>query len=176
MNLLNFLSNAIVPLLIFYIAGFGLLMKRNIYDDFLEGAKDGMKTVAGILPTLIGLMMGVGILRASGFLDFFCGTCLGWTDRLGIPAELLSLATVKIFSSSAATGLLLDLYKEYGCDSFLGMAASLMLSSTETIFYTMSVYFMSVKVKKSRFTLPGALLATAAGIIASIWLARISTI
>lgn len=172
MSILNFLSNAIVPLLLFYIVGFGLLMKQNIYDDFLTGAKDGMKTVAGILPTLIGLMIGVGILRASGFLDFFCGTCLAWTKYIGIPAELMSLAVVKIFSSSAATGLLLDLYKEHGCDSFLGMAASLMLSSTETIFYTMSIYFMSVKVKKTRFTLPGALLATLAGIAASIWLAR----
>ncbi|MCI5621289.1 MAG: spore maturation protein [Lachnospiraceae bacterium] len=172
MNLLNFLSNTIVPLLLFYIVGFGLLMKQNIYDDFLTGAKDGMKTVAGILPTLIGLMIGVGILRASGFLDFFCGTCLSWTKHIGIPAELMSLAVVKIFSSSAATGLLLDLYKEHGCDSFLGMAASLMLSSTETIFYTVSIYFMSVKIKKTRFTLPGALLATLAGIAASIWLAR----
>ena len=172
MSIMNFLSNAIVPLLLFYIVGFGLLMKQNIYDDFLTGAKDGMKTVAGILPTLIGLMIGVGILRASGFLDFFCSTCLAWTEYIGIPAELMSLAVVKIFSSSAATGLLLDLYKEHGCDSFLGIAASLMLSSTETIFYTMSIYFMSVKVKKTRFTLPGALLATLAGIAASIWLAR----
>ncbi|MGN0342235.1 MAG: spore maturation protein [Roseburia sp.] len=174
-DLLNFLSNAIVPLLLFYIVGFGLMMKRNIYDDFLMGAKEGMKTVAGILPTLIGLMIGVGILRASEFLEFFCETCLAWTDLIGLPSELTPLAIVKLFSSSAATGLLLDLYKEHGCDSFLGMAASLMLSSTETIFYTMSIYFMSVKVKKTRFTLPGALVATLAGIIASIWLARICT-
>ena len=77
-----------------------------------------------------------------------------------------------MFSSSAATGLLLDLYKEYGADSFLGHAASIMMSSTETIFYTMSVYFMTVKVKKSRYTLAGALLATLAGTIASVILAR----
>ena len=84
----------------------------------------------------------------------------------------MPLAVVKMFSSSAATGLLLDIYKEHGCDSYLGMAASVMLSSTETIFYTMSVYFLSVKVKKTRFTLAGALVATVAGIAASICLAH----
>ena len=78
-----------------------------------------------------------------------------------------------MFSSSAATGLLLDLFKEHGTDSALGQAASIMLSSTETIFYTMSLYFMSVKVKKTRYTLAGALTATVAGIIASVFLSGI---
>lgn len=171
MQVLQFLSNAIIPILVFYIVGFGLLMKQNIYEDFLKGAKEGMQTVLNILPTLIGLMVAVGILRASGFLEMFSATCLGWTEKIGIPSELMPLAIVKMFSSSAATGLLVDIYKEYGCDSRLGMMASIMLSSTETIFYTMSIYFMSVGVKKTRFTLAGALVATAAGIAASIWLA-----
>lgn len=171
MQLLQFLSNAIIPILVFYIVGFGLLMKQNIYEDFLKGAKEGMQTVLGILPTLIGLMVAVGILRASGFLEMFSTTCLGWTEKIGVPSELVPLAIIKMFSSSAATGLLVDLYKEYGCDSRLGMMASIMLSSTETIFYTMSIYFMSIGVKKTRFTLAGALVATVAGIAASIWLA-----
>lgn len=100
------------------------------------------------MPTLIGLMAAVGILRASGFLDFISG----WLGKLmaatGFPTELIPVAVVKMFSSSAATGLLLDIYKTHGADSMLGRAASVMLSSTETIFYTMSVYFMSVKVKR----------------------------
>ena len=175
MQIINFISNAIVPLLLFYIIGFGLLMKQNVYDDFLAGAKEGIRTVAGILPTLIGLMIAVGILRASGFLEFFSEKCMAWTAHLGIPSELMPLAVVKMFSSSAATGLLLDIYKEHGCDSYLGMAASVMLSSTETIFYTMSVYFLCVKLKKTRFTLAGALVATVAGIAASICLARMWT-
>ena len=116
-------------------------------------------------------MVAVGILRASGLLDFISTTCMGWTKHIGIPSELIPIAIVKMFSSSAATGLLVDLYKEVGCDSFVGMAASVMLSCTETIFYTMSIYFMSVKVRKTGFTLPGALFATLAGIAASIFLA-----
>ncbi len=171
MRFLMFLSDALIPILVFYIVGFGILMKKNVYDDFLMGAKEGIQTVVGILPTLVGLMVAVGILRASGLLDFISTTCMGWTEHIGIPSELIPIAIVKMFSSSAATGLLVDLYKEAGCDSFVGMAASVMLSCTETIFYTMSIYFMSVKVRKTGFTLPGALFATLAGIAASIFLA-----
>ena len=171
MQILDYLSNAIIPLLLFYIVGFGLLMKQNIYDDFLKGAKDGIQTVLGIVPTLIGLMVAVGVLRASGFLEFVCNTCVGWADAIGFPSEIIPVAIVKMFSSSAATGLLLDVYKECGTDSFAGLAASIMLSSTETIFYTMSIYYMSVRIRKTRYTLPGALLATVAGIAASVWLA-----
>ena len=170
MRFLMFLSDALIPILVFYIVGFGILMKKNVYDDFLKGAKEGIQTVVGILPTLVGLMVAVGILRASGLLDFISTTCMGWTEHIGIPSELIPIAIVKMFSSSAATGLLVDLYKEAGCDSFVGMAASVMLSCTETIFYTMSIYFMSVKVTRTRYTLAGALFAAFAGLAASIFL------
>lgn len=173
MNFLIFISNAIIPLLVFYIVGMGILMKQNVYEQFIEGAKDGFHTVIGIMPTMIGLMVAVGILRASGFLEDVSAVLGKVTELVHIPAELIPLGIVKMFSSSAATGLLLDIYKEYGTDSFLGMAASIMLSSTETIFYTMSVYFMSIRVKKGRYTLAGALIATAAGIGMSIFLAGI---
>jgi spore maturation protein B len=169
MKFLLFLSEAIVPLLLFLIIIVGLSKKINLYEDFISGVRDGFRTVAGILPTLLGLMIAVGVLRASGLLDFvtsFAGKLLAGTK---IPEEILPLAVIKLFSSSAATGLLLDLYQEYGTDSTVGRIASVMLSSTETVFYTMSVYFMSVKVKKSRYTLAGALFATVVGIIASIW-------
>lgn len=166
-----FLSDVTIPLFIFCIVGYGLMNKQNIYEEFIEGARDGFQTVIGIMPTLIGLMVAVGILRASGFLEFFASICGNFTERLGFPTELLPITIVKMFSSSAATGLLLDIYKEYGTDSMLGKMASIMMGSTETIFYTMSIYFMTVKIKKSRYTLAGALLATIAGTAASIVLA-----
>ena len=172
MKFMLFLSDIMIPLLIFCIVGYGILNKQNIYEEFIEGAKDGFHTVIGIMPTLIGLMVAVGILRASGFLDFLSAVCAKVTDPLGFPSELLPVTVVKMFSSSAATGLLLDIFKEYGADSMLGKMASIMMSSTETIFYTMSVYFMAAKIKKSRYTLAGALIATAAGTAASIVLAR----
>ena len=168
MKILLFLSDAIIPILIFSIIGYGLLAKQNVYDDFIEGAKDGFHTVIQIMPTLIGLMIGVGILRASGFLDFFSKLIGPLTERVGFPSELVPVTVVKMFSSSAATGLVLDIFKEYGPDSLLGTMTSIMMSSTETIFYTMSVYFMTAKVTKTRWTLAGALLATLGGTIASV--------
>ena len=165
------ISDMIIPALVFYIIAMGLASKRDIYHCFIKGASSGIKTVAEIAPTLIGLMVAVGVLRASGFLDFVSVCLKKLLAFINLPADLFPIAIVKMFSSSAATGLLLDLYKEHGCDSFAGMAASIMLSSTETIFYTMSIYFMSVKVKKTRYTLAGALIATIAGIIASVILA-----
>ena len=170
MRFLVFLSETAIPMLIFVIVGTGILNHQKVYEEFVQGAADGFKTVAGILPTLIGLMVAVGVLRASGLLDAAVQLGAVLTDRIGFPAELVPITLVKMFSSSAATGLLLDIYKEYGTDSSLGKMASVMSSSTETIFYTMSVYFLSVKVKKTRYTLAGALTATIAGTAASVFL------
>ncbi len=172
MKIILYISDYVIPLTIFYIVGFGLLMKRPVYDDFVKGAKEGAKTVAGIMPTLVGLMVGVGVLRASGFLDALAGFLGQWTENLGFPSQLLPIALIKLFSSSAATGLALDIFNQYGPDSHLGMITSIMLSCTETVFYTISIYFMSVKIKKTRYTLPGALLATFTGIVMSIILGQ----
>ncbi len=130
-------------------------MKCNVYDSFVTGAKDGMKTVVEVMPTLIGLMVGVGVLRASGFLDFVCENLAAVAEVLHFPGELIPLAIVRLFSSSAATGLALDIFKEFGTDSYTGLVASIMMGCTETVFYTMSVYFMTAKIKKTRWTLPG---------------------
>lgn len=171
MQLLVYISNYIVPFLILSIIVYGLSAKVNVYETFIKGAKSGFFTVVRIMPTLIGLMAAVGILRASGFLDFISGLLENFTGRIGFPGELVPLTIVKMFSSSAATGLLLDIFKQFGTDSRLGMIASISLSCTETIFYTMSVYFMTAGIKKSRYTLAGALIATFAGLAASVLLA-----
>lgn len=165
------LSNIIIPVIIFYIIAYGLIHKRNVYEDFIKGAKDGLQTVVQIMPTLVGLMVAVGVLRASGFLMFIGNLFQGVTDRMGFPSQLVPLILVKMFSSSAATGLVLDIFKTYGPDSYIGMITSIMMSCTETIFYTMSVYFLAAKVTKTRYTLKGALLAALAGIGASVALA-----
>lgn len=167
------LSGILIPALIFYITAMGLTQKKDIYASFTKGAREGMKTVLGIVPTLIGLMIAVGVLRASGFLGFV-GGMIGRIISLfapDFPNELISLFIVKLFSASAAAGLALDIFKQYGTDSFAGLAASLALASTETVFYTMSVYFMAAHVTKTRWTLGGALLSTACGLIASVVIA-----
>ena len=171
MELLMYITDFIVPAVILLIVAYGVSEKVKVYDEFVRGAKKGFYTVIKIMPTLIGLMVAVGILRASGFLGFLAGLLGKLTDYIGFQSQLVPLAIVRMFSSSAATGLVLDLIKEYGTDSRIGLIASIMMSCTETIFYTMSVYFMAAKVKKTRYTLTGALLATVAGIVASVWLA-----
>lgn len=172
MRLLYFLSDSMIPLVILLVVGYGLLQKVDVFHAFIEGALDGFKTVYKILPTLIGLMVAVGVFRESGGMDLVAKLCAPLMNIIDFPAELVPLVTVKLFSSSAATGLLLDVYKQFGPDSHLGILASVLMCCSETVFYTMSVYFMTAKVKKTRYTLAGALIATLAGILASLWLCR----
>ena len=171
MSVLMYCSDYIVPFVILSIVVYGLLEQVNVYQESIKGARNGFLTVVKIMPTLIGLMVAVGILRASGFLDFIA-VCIGRvSSKVGFPGELVPLTVVKMFSSSAASGLLLDVFKQYGTDSYIGMIASISMACTETIFYTMSIYFMTAGVKKTRYTLAGGLAATFAGLAASVILA-----
>lgn len=104
MQILLYLTDFIVPLVIFGIVGYGLLMKVPVYDTFIKGAKKGFLTVIKIMPTLVGLMVAVGILRASGFLELIANGIGRFTDRIGFPGELVPLTVVKMFSSSAGDG------------------------------------------------------------------------
>lgn len=173
MKFITYLSDYIIPFLFFYIVGMGMLSRTGVYDEFIKGAKDGFKVVLDIMPTLIGLMVATGILRASGALDLLTDAIRPLTEILRFPSELMPLVLVKMFSSSAANSLLLDIFKEFGPDSYIGRLASIIMSSTETIFYTMAVYFMAAGVKKSRYTLAGALTATISSVIASVFTVRL---
>ena len=171
MRVLGEFSNIIIPAIIFYIVGYGIVSGVPVYEHFIKGAKDGVETVVKLVPTLVGLLMAVGVLRSSGFLDFLADLLQGVGEAVGIPQEVLPVILVKLVSNSAATGLVLDIFKTYGPDSYIGTLISIMMCSTETVFYTMSVYFLAAKVTKTRYTLAGALFATAAGIAASVVLA-----
>ena len=167
MRMLLFLSDHLIPILIFYIVGFGFLMKVKVFSSFLTGVKAGFQVVIDIAPTLIALMVAVGILRGSGGLDLLGKIFAPMAEWFHFPESLIPLALTKMVSSSAATSLLLDVFKEFGPDSETGRIAAIMMSCTETIFYTMSVYFTAAAVQKTRYTLAGALLATVTGIIMS---------
>ena len=114
----------------------------------------------------------MGVIRASGLLEAVCDCLSGPAQWLHLPTQLIPLTLVRLISNSAATGLALDIFKSYGPDSYLGMAASVMMSSTETVFYCVSIYFGSIHVTKTRYVLPGALIATAAGIGASVFFSK----
>ena len=169
MKILTHISELLIPFLIFYIVLMGIRAKKNVYEDFMKGAKDGLYLVVKIMPTMIAMLVAVSALRASGFLDFIAELLTPITEKIKFPAPLLPLSIVKIFSSSGATGLLLDIFKEYGTDSYIGKIGALILSSTETIFYTITIYFGAVQIKKIRHTLWAAVFADLTAIIVSIF-------
>ncbi|MCR5753209.1 MAG: spore maturation protein [Acetatifactor sp.] len=171
-NILTYMSDIFIPAIIFLVVGFGVISKVKVYETFLKGGRDGLKVVVEILPTLIGLMVAVGVLRASGLFDMLGVILRPITDKVGIPGQMIPLLIVKMFSSSAATGLVLDIFRTNGPDSYVGLLTSILMSCTETIFYTMSVYFLAAKVTKTRYTLTGALLSTLVGTVASILLTK----
>ena len=146
------ISAYILPAVVILIVLYGFVAKIKVYDTFVEGARDGLYIVADILPTLAGLMLAVGVLRASSAFELLGNALAPLLERLHMAVEVFTLIIIKMFSSSASTGLLLDIYKNYGTDSYNGLVASLVLSSTETIFYTMSVYFMAAKVATVSYT------------------------
>ena len=168
MSIILFISDLMIPLTIVAIVGYGLLKKSNVYDSFLEGAMEGMKITFNILPTLVGLMVAVGVLRASGVLDYVAAFLAPATSLVGFPEAALPLTLMRLVSSSAATGLQLDVYATYGPDSFIGRFVSVMMSSTETVFYTFSVYFLHIGITKTRYTLSGAIFANIVSIVASL--------
>ncbi len=170
MQALAHFSDIIIPVIIFYIVGYGLVSKVKVYEAFLKGAKDGIGTAVQMMPTLVGLLVGVGVLRVSGFLDFLAGLLSNVAEPVGVPAEIVPLFIVKLFSGSAATGVTLDLFRTFGPDSFIGTWASILMSCSETLFYTLSVYFLAAKVTKTRYTLPGAMFAVVVDLIMSAWL------
>lgn len=172
MGLVSMVSNFLIPLVLFYIIGYGLLNREKVYDIFIGGVKDGFRIVIDIAPTLVGLMVAVGIIRASGALNLLADSLAPIGAFFGIPAEVLPVILVRMFSTSAANGLVFDLFKEFGTDSKIGLLASVIMSCTESLFYIMSVYFLAVKIKKTRWTLVGGLIASIAGIAASIVLVR----
>lgn len=173
MTMLSQMSNIIIPLIIVGVVGYGLMCRIKVYEVFLDGAKEGLKIVVDLVPTLIGLLMAVGILRASGLLEAIGQLLEPAAALIGLPGQIMPLLLIKMFSSSASTGLVLDIFKTYGPDSYIGFLASVLMSCTETIFYTMSVYFLAAKVTKTRYTLAGSLIATLAGTIASVVVTRV---
>ena len=170
-KMLNFLSVCMIPLLIFYIVGNGILHKRPVFEDFTQGAKNGFQIIVEIAPTIVGLIVAVGVLRTSGTLDLISEWLAPIAGIFHIPSELLPVGIVKMFSASGANGLLFDLFKEHGTDSFIGFSASVLLSCTETLFYTISVYFMSVGVGKARWVIPAGILISVFSLFVSVWLA-----
>lgn len=147
----------LVPCAVLAIAMTGFLRSIPVFDTFLEGAREGLKSAVSILPALVGLIMAVSMLNASGALDLVSSFLVPAAGMLGIPREVMPLALIKPFSGSGSAAVLVQIYEAYGPDSFPGRVASVMAGSTETTFYAVAVYFGAVGVKKTRHAIPAAL-------------------
>ncbi|MEE1042375.1 MAG: nucleoside recognition domain-containing protein [Clostridia bacterium] len=171
--MLNYLSLLIMPTIIAIIITNGLLKKAPVFDHFLDGAKNGFNTSIKILPSLVGLIVAVSMLRASGFFDIVCNILSPALSKIGFPAQLVPMAIIRPISGSAALATVRDLLNTYGADSFIGRCASVMMGSSETTFYTLTIYLGSVGISKSKYALKSALIADFAGIILSVIFVRL---
>lgn len=167
MELVGYISRIIIPLIILYIVCYGLIHKYKVFELFTDGVKEGFKIVIEVAPSLVGLFLAVSIIRDSGALDYLALIIKPIAGLIHVPVEIVPLVIIRQISASAANGLLLDIYKEYGTDSYIGYASSLIMSCSETLLYTLAVYFGSVKVTKSRWTLVAAIIVMISGITAS---------
>lgn len=173
MNFISYWSNAVIPITIMIIIISGLKEKINVFDVFLEGAKEGASIVIQLFPTLIGLFVAIGTLRSSGFIDWMISLISPLINRLGIPKEIMPLAFLRPISGSASIAIGTDIMKQYGVDSKIGMMISTIMGSTETTLYTIAIYTSVVKIKKTRGILAAALIGDIIGILVSVSICRI---
>ena len=159
------LTDYIVPFLLLISCALVLRKRENAYDLLLSGAADGLKLIFTLLPTLILLLTAVTMLRASGAVEVISGYLSPFFSFFGIPPETAILILIRPISGSAALAVGADLMAQYGVDSIIGRTAAVMLGSTETTFYTISVYFGAAGIKKTRYTIPAALIADFTGFL-----------
>lgn len=172
MGIIRQISDYAIPAIFIVIIFTAAIRRVKSYDLFIEGAKDGIETVIKIMPSLVGLLVAVGVFKASGALDLLIILLRPLIDLLGMPPEVAPLALLRPISGSASFAFVTEIIKAFGPDTYEGRVAATMMGSTETIFYTLAVYYGSVGVKNIRYTLVAALMADIISVIASLWACR----
>ena len=166
------MTDYVVPLILLAASLLTLRRKENTYDLLLQGGAEGLRLAVTILPALVVLLTAVHMLKASGAVELLSGLLSPVFQWIGIPPETAILVLIRPISGSAALAVGADLMAEYGPDSLIGRTAAVMLGSTETTFYTISVYFGAVGIKKTRYAIPAALLADLVGFCMASWTVR----
>ncbi len=173
MQAVTYISAAFVPLFIAGVVIYGIIKRVAVYEKFVEGAKQGLETVFRILPYVVGFVFAIRIFSAAGCFDYISSALSPVLKPVGIPPEILPLALMRPFSGSASIAALTSILERYGPDTFIGRTASTLMGSSETLFYTTALYFGSVGIKKTRYTIPAALISEASGLIASVVICRL---
>lgn len=168
MNFINYISAIIIPLVIVLVIGYGIAEKKNVYDIFLRGAKNGIKIVIKLFPTLLAIFLAINMLRNSGVIDFIINILKPVLLFLNIPIEIMPLVLLRPISGTASMAVATDIIKTSGVDSQIGLIAATIMGSTETVFYTIALYTSYINIKKTRFTLVASLIANFVGIVSSV--------
>lgn len=166
------ITQSIIPMIILLIVLLGMMKGVKVYDCFIDGAKEGISICIRIFPYLLAMLLAVGLIRESGVMDYLIGKVSKITNLIDLPSEVVPLILIKPLSGSGSLGVFTEIIKNYGPDTYIGILASIIMGTTETIFYTVSVYFGAVKIKKIRHTLWAALLADMVAIISAICFAK----
>ncbi len=172
-QIVSWISNLAIPVVLVAVVGYGFAKKVKVYESFVEGAKGGFEVAIKIIPFLVAILVAIGMFRASGAMDALTRLIAPLTNLIGMPAEALPVALMRPLSGSGTLGLVSEIMKTHGPDSFLGRLVSTMYGSTETTFYVLAVYFGSVGIKKTRHAVPAGLLADAAGLLGALLICKL---
>ena len=166
------LSVAILPIMILFILSFGFIKKVPVYEEFIDGAKDGFKVSIQIIPYLVALIVAISMFRASGTLDLLALFFSKFLDKFSIPTDIIPIIFTRSLSGSATLGLFAEIANKYGAEDFITKLAAIMVGSSETTFYVLTVYFGSIGIKKFRYAVAVGVLADIIGIMLAILVAR----
>jgi spore maturation protein B len=166
---MGLISALLVPLVLAGSALWGMARGVDVYDALVTGAREGLRVVVRIFPTLLVMLVCISMLRASGALGWMECALAPVLEKLGIPAETMPILLLRPISGSGALSVGSEIIHQFGPDSRIGRTAAVMLGSTETTFYTIGVYFGGLGIRKTRYAVPAALCADAAGFLAAAW-------
>lgn len=173
MELINQISILILPLIIAFILLYALIKRTNVYEAFVDGAKDGINCAVSIIPYLLAIIVAISMLQASGVFEFIENKFKFIFDALKLPCDIFPLMIIRSLSGSALLGLVSDIVDKFGNDAYVTKLAAIMAGSSETTFYVISVYFGAVGIKKLRYALICGLFADMIGIIVAIYVCNI---
>lgn len=172
-NILNKISICILPFIVLLILSAGMIKKVPVYEEFVEGAKDGFGVAIKIIPYLVAIIVGVSMFKASGAINLLTNLFGGMLEKLSISPDIITLMITRPLSGSAALGVFSDIAKTLGPDDFTTKLAAIMVGSSETTFYVLAVYFGSVGIKKLRYALLTGVMADIINIVLAILVARV---
>lgn len=162
------ICNLILPILVLSVIFYAFIKKNNIYDDFIDGAKQSFDMIISMFPCMLAMIFGVNIILESGFIEFIFKSFSSLFDYLHVPSAVLPMAIMRPISGSSALAILNNLYASYGPDSLIGRIASVIQGSTDTTLYVLTLYFGSIGIKKIKYAMYVGLMADLIGIVTAI--------